>query len=312
MKPAKAVFAAISMTCLYVVALVWVDSRNAVISQLPRVAAALPLLMLLSFITYAVRYARWHWLLRRASYPTPVGLGFLAYLAGFAFTATPGKVGELVRIRYFQPMGVHPAPVLAAFVFERAFDLIAITLIASLAIQDVRLFLLLLAFVGCVLAAVAAMALRPQHLGWLVIALHRRGLHRLARVTKTLRDGLSGCRIWLTPLDVFLSLGLGLLAWGLAALAFVWLLLQLGIHMPLGTALSIYPTAMLAGAASMLPAGIGTTEVTIVALLSLNSVPLGIAALAAIGIRFASLWFAVVCGFTAVGILEYRKRVGRP
>lgn len=311
MKPAKAILAAVSLTCLYVLVLVWADSRNAVFSQLPRVAAALPALMLLSFISYAIRYARWHWLLRRASSPAPVGLGFLAYLSGFAFTATPGKVGELVRIRYFQPLGVHPARVLAAFVFERAFDLIAITLIAALAIQDRRLFLLLLAFVSCVLAAVAAMALRPQLLGRLVIVLRRRGFHRVVRLTKTLRDGLSGCRVWLTPLDVFLALGYGLLAWGLAALAFVGLLLQLGIHLPLGTALSIYPTAMLAGAASMLPAGIGTTEVTIVALLSLNSVPVGIATLAAVGIRFASLWFAVACGFAALGMLEYRKRSDR-
>ena len=312
MKPAKAVLAAVSVTCLYVLVLVWADSRNAVFSQLPRVAAALPALMFLSFISYAIRYARWHWLLRRASSPTPIGLGFLAYLSGFAFTATPGKVGELVRIRYFQPLGIHPTRVLAAFVFERAFDLIAITLIAALAIQDSRLFLLLIAFVSGVLAAVVTMALRPQCLGWFIVVLRRRGLRRVVRLARTLRDGLSGCRIWLTPLDVLLALVYGLLAWGLAALAFVWLLQQLDVHLPLGTALSIYPTAMLAGAASMLPAGIGTTEVTIVALLALNAVPLGIATLAAVGIRFASLWLAVVCGFAALGLLEYRKRSEQP
>jgi uncharacterized protein (TIRG00374 family) len=72
--------------------------------------------------------------------------------------------------------------------------------------------------------------------------------------------------------------------------------------------MAVYPLSMLAGAASMLPGGVGSTEATIVGLLSLFDVPLGVAALAAIGIRFSSMWFAVLCGFIALSILEYRFR----
>jgi len=63
---------------------------------------------------------------------------------------------------------------------------------------------------------------------------------------------------------------------------------------------SIYPLSMLAGAASMLPGGVGSTEVTIVGLLSMHDVPIGLATLAAVGIRLSSLWFAVVCGFMSL------------
>jgi uncharacterized membrane protein YbhN (UPF0104 family) len=61
----------------------------------------------------------------------------------------------------------------------------------------------------------------------------------------------------------------------------------------------------------MLPAGIGTTEVTIVALLALHQIPVGVATLAAVGIRAASLWFAVLCGFTALGVLERYQHQAR-
>jgi uncharacterized membrane protein YbhN (UPF0104 family) len=54
----------------------------------------------------------------------------------------------------------------------------------------------------------------------------------------------------------------------------------------------------------MLPGGVGTTEVTLVALLSLFNVPLGTATLAAIGIRFTSMWFAVLCGLCAMAACE--------
>jgi hypothetical protein len=42
-----------------------------------------------------------------------------------------------------------------------------------------------------------------------------------------------------------------------------------------------------------------------VALLSLYDVQLETAALAAVGIRLSTLWFAVCCGFVALSILEF-------
>jgi uncharacterized membrane protein YbhN (UPF0104 family) len=308
MRMSRAVLAAIVITALYLSALLWADSRNQVFSQLPRVAGTLPALMVMSLLSYVLRYARWHWLLLRTHSAGPLLDGWLAYLAGFAFTATPGKVGELVRIRYFHAQGVAPARVLAAFVFERALDLIVVGLIATLSIHEPRLLGIALGFVATVLAVVVLLASKPALLGRASAHLRRRGFHGLARTTRTLQTGLLGCRAWLNPLDISVALLLGGLAWSLTALSFVWLLMQLDIALPAGLAFSLYPTAMLAGAASMLPAGIGATEVTLVALLATHAVPLGTATLAAVGIRFSSLWFAVCCGFLAMARLEFTAR----
>ncbi|XAH23736.1 lysylphosphatidylglycerol synthase transmembrane domain-containing protein [Xylophilus sp. GW821-FHT01B05] len=304
MKPAHAVAAAGACTAAYVAALVWADARNQVFQQLPQVLAWMPAMLTLAFASYVLRYTRWRWLLGRAGYRTPWGTGFLCYLAGFAFTATPGKVGELVRVRYFARLGVPAARTISAFIYERAFDLLSVVLLAALAIPARPLFALLLAFVAGMTGMVALTAARP---GWLLRSaawLRRQGWPRLARAGRTLALGLAGCRAWLRPADLLASLGLGLAAWGVVALSFAWLLDGLGIALPWRDAAAIYPTAMLAGAASMLPAGIGTTEATIVALLALHAVPLGLAALAAVGIRVATLWFAVLCGFVAAAALE--------
>jgi uncharacterized membrane protein YbhN (UPF0104 family) len=72
-------------------------------------------------------------------------------------------------------------------------------------------------------------------------------------------------------------------------------------------AFTIYPLAMLAGAASMLPGGVGSTELTIILLLGVYGVTFSIATIAAIGIRFATIWFAVLAGFICLGILEVWK-----
>lgn len=294
------------VTGLYLVALIWVDSRSQVFVGLPAVLAAMPVLFGASLLSYMLRYVRWHWLLRRAGSKTYVFPGFLAYLAGFAFTATPGKVGELLRIRYLEPQGVPPWKVLAAFVYERAFDLPVVLLLASLAISRMDVFLFSAGFVVLFLSLIILVALNGGWLTRLSAYLRLFRLTRVARTFETLRDGLSGCRIWLTPVDVIVSLALGFAAWSLTSLSFVYLLSHLDIALPVPTAVATYPLAMLAGAASMLPGGVGSTEVTIVALLAIYGVPLGVATSAAVGIRFATLWFSVGCGLLSLCILEVR------
>jgi uncharacterized membrane protein YbhN (UPF0104 family) len=101
---------------------------------------------------------------------------------------------------------------------------------------------------------------------------------------------------------------LGLAAWGLTALSFVHLLGQLGVSVPFVSALATYPLAMLAGAAAMIPGGVGSTELTIVAVQSAQGVAMGPAALAAVGIRLSTLWFSVVCGLGTVGALQLMSR----
>ena len=121
----------------------------------------------------------------------------------------------------------------------------------------------------------------------------------------SLRDGVSGCRSWMTPLDISVSLLLGLIAACLNSFSFVWLLIHLGVSIPVLTGMAIYPMSMLVGAASMLPGGVGSTETAIVAILSNFDVPLWTATVAAIGIRLSTLWFAVICGLAAITILEF-------
>src|SRR5690348_3510600 len=59
------------------------------------------LAMTLTFFNYALRATRWRWYLTRMGNSAPRGFSALAYVAGFAFTLSPGKLGELMRARYY-------------------------------------------------------------------------------------------------------------------------------------------------------------------------------------------------------------------
>jgi uncharacterized protein (TIRG00374 family) len=152
---------------------------------------------------------------------------------------------------------------------------------------------------------------QPACLGSLASFLAAKGWLRLARLLLFVADGLVGCRLWLKPWPLLGSFLLGIGAWSVTAFAFVYLLDALKLHMPILAAFSAYPLAMLAGAASMLPGGVGSTEVAIVVQLQWHGVPAATALLAAVVVRMGTMWFSVVCGLVAVLIqeIQWTRRV---
>lgn len=296
----------------YLGVLGWADARKGVFTGAAGLWMLAPTLCAASLLSYVLRYLRWRWLLARAGSPIPLVRGFLAYLAGFAFTATPGKVGELLRLRYHCRQGVPATRVVAAFVFERALDLVVVLALASLHFARPDLWIHVVLFVGGFLACIAAAAWHPGVLSWLAAQARRRGAARVANGVQLVADGLAHTRRWLTVPDLLVSLAAGFAAWLLSSWTFLHLLRQVtDVPMPALQVLAMYPLAMLAGAASMLPGGIGTTELALVAMLGAAGIPLAVGTVAAVGIRLTTLWFAIACGIVAAAVLEWQQDPAR-
>jgi uncharacterized membrane protein YbhN (UPF0104 family) len=281
------------LTVLYIGALVYIDRENHVFEHGVDLAAVLPQAALFALVSFVLRYVRWRWLLGRRDFRFPWIWGLLAYVSGFALTASPGKVGELVRVRYFGPMGVPADQVITCFVFERMLDLVAVLLLSILLAGFAPGLALAFAFVCLVIVTVIVLSRSATR--WVSLAqwLREAQWHGSGRLTLTVGKGLTG------------AMSLGLAAWTIQSLGCVYLLAKLGIVVPRLAAFALYPLAMLIGAASMLPSGIGTTEAAIVLLLHSFRTPLDLAALAAVGMRLSSLWCAIALGFVAISILEF-------
>jgi uncharacterized protein (TIRG00374 family) len=292
------------LTVLYIGALVYIDQENHVFERGVDLAMVLPQATLFAFVSFILRYVRWRWLLGRRNFRFPWILGLLAYVSGFALTASPGKVGELVRVRYFGLMGVPADQVIACFVFERMLDLVAVLFLSILLAGFAPGVGLAFAFVGLVIIAVVVLSRSATRWKSLAQWLQEAQWHGSARLTLTIGKGLTGAMNFFRPREFTVAMMLGLAAWAIQSLGCVYLFAKLGIVVPPLAALALYPLALLIGAASMLPGGIGTTEAAIVLLLHSFGAPLDLAALAAIGMRLCSLWFAIALGFVAICILE--------
>jgi glycosyltransferase 2 family protein len=262
----------------------------------------------LSLLNYALRIVRWRSYLARLGHSVTLGFAALTFTAGFAYTLSPGKLGEMARMRYYVPRGVPVADVAAAFFAERLLDLLVMVVLSALLLTSSRGYEgAISGAAALVVIALAALALVP----WPALALR---LDVTSRTPGTLRRALAGIvsalaatRNLLRPTALASGFALGLVAWGLEG---VGLGLLSSIFPPLQldpvTAIGIYGVAVLIGGLSFLPGGLGSTEAVMTALLAQHGYALSEALLITLTCRMVTLWFAVVLGWLAVLALRQR------
>jgi uncharacterized protein (TIRG00374 family) len=255
----------------------------------------------LSCCNYGLRSLRWHYYLRRLGCRISFVHDLRIYVAGFALTTTPGKVGEMARSLWLVPYGVKPAASLAVFFAERIQDFLAILLLASASASLYRggIWMLTLSCASALAAMlvifIPAATRRPLALFGQKPGAVGMFAHRIGEILQLMR----GC---MTPNRFVFGLSLGLCAWTAEACAFALLLQAMHHSLGLFTATSVYAFSMLAGAVSFMPGGLGGSEAIMVLLLTVCRVPLPTAVSATLVIRVATLWFAVLLGIIALSI----------
>ncbi len=256
---------------------------------------------------YLLRALRWHLLVRAGGIAASPGQSARHFFGGFAMTATPGRLGELVRLRWLsRETGIGLARLVPVALADRVIELASMLLLIAAALMATGLgsgAVWWLFGVACVLVAVAC---RPRALETAITGLWRLGGRRGTRHVVRARRVARRLAPFMRPPVFGPALLIGAVGWGFEALAF-WLLLGwLGAALDPATAAAIFLVALLAGALSGLPGGLGGTEATAVALLLLQGVPAETAIVATAVIRIATLWFALGIGLAVFPVAEAR------
>lgn len=279
------------------------------VAALARVGPAeISLLLLLSLGNYAARALRWRLFTRVVGLPTGTAQDMRHYFGGFALTATPGRLGEFVRLRWLmRETGwslVRTAPVAIA---DRTSELAAVALVMTFALGMSTLGmgfawpLVAVSLLGAWVASSPRLLRRMVTLGWRLAG-------RWPRLFARLRRMVTGLGPFVRPRIGVPALGLGGIGWFLEGLA-LWLLLGwLGAEIPLWTAVAIFLAAMTSGSLAGLPGGLGGAEAAMIALLALAGVPIEIALPATAIIRATTLWFAILIGVGVFPMAEARSR----
>jgi uncharacterized membrane protein YbhN (UPF0104 family) len=258
-------------------------------------------LCLLNYLLRGLRWRRW-----MALHQRPLGRleGLRLYLAGYAFTPTPGNVGEAVRGLWLTHQPLSTAQSLAIFGAERLADLLGLLLMAVPA---------LVWFWWQSPWGPAALGWQANAVLWLGLGaalLAVWALWALARVGRWLgqpgRTASTPRWAWLHAAWLCLAhqpwrwLSLTLLAWAAQGLAVALLCQSAGLDIAAWLAAGLYALAMVGGALSALPAGLGGTEALLVGLLVGQGASAGAAVALTVLVRLLTLWLAVALGVLAL------------
>jgi uncharacterized protein (TIRG00374 family) len=296
-------------------ALIWVGGLSAlgyvgislwagwetVVSAVTRIGVPLVLVGLaLSLVNYGLRFLRWHFYLGIMGCAVPWRANLRIYVAGFALTISPGKVGETVRSVMLRPYRVEIWQSLAAFVSERLSDLLGVIVLSCMGLWTYQPARPYVAFAAALVALGVAFMYRGEpvlaRLGHWLPGKSGRLLRAYARVNEL----LSHCRRCYTPRALLYGVAVSVAGWGAEAFAFYLFTKSMGYDLTLATATFIYSFSILVGALSFLPGGLGGTEAAMIGLLALNGVPEATAVAVTLIIRLVTLWFAVLLGVIAM------------
>jgi len=262
----------------------------------------------LAFGNYCVRYLKWEFYLARLGIRGVSRTdSFLTFLSGFVLTVTPGKVGEVFKsVILFETHGVPIARTAPIVVAERVTDhigIITLIVLGSLGFSGGLMWAGIGAgLVGALLGVIASPRLSHRMLGWV-----ERMPGPVARLGPKLREAYESLATLLLVKNLILPTLLSVVAWSLECLS-LWVILRgFGEVTSVSLAAFFYATSTLAGALVPVPGGLGVTESALRGQLeSLGLVSPATSTAALMLVRFATLWFAVLVGFVALGLLRTR------
>lgn len=261
-------------------------------------------LLALSLVNYLLRGLRWHLFARRLGLPTVLAQDMRHFLGGFAMIVTPGRVGELVRMRWLKRE--------TGWAFERTAPLVLMDRASDLAAMAIILALSVAITAGGLGGAlpVAGLALmaaygatHPRLLAAIVTRLFRvTGL--FPRLFGRIRVAARSLGRFGNAATVVPAMALGVTGWLAEGYAFHLLLGWMGAEIGLWKAIGIFVFATLAGGLTGAPGGVGGAEAAMIALLALDGVAMEVSVPATAIIRVTTLWFALGLGLLVFPVAE--------
>lgn len=275
------------------------------IAQLSRLSfLQFVVLMGLSLVNYVFRGSRWHVMARKIGLPTSLAQDLRHFIGGFAMSVTPGRVGELIRMRWIKrETGWAVERTAPLVLMDRAGDLAAMAIILALGLSFGAGGIAFGLPVAIAALLVAFIATRPTLLaGAAGFAYRLTGF--FPRLMVRVRRAAGSLSAFSDPKTVIITLALGLTGWIAEGYAFHLLLVWMGADIGFWMAATIFTFSTLAGGLTGAPGGVGGAEAAMVALLSMQGVPLETSLPATAIIRVTTLWFAIGLGLLVFPFAE--------
>jgi Predicted integral membrane protein len=294
-------FGAVVMTVLAV----WADFAKLKSVLLRFSWGYLPVIFVCVMLGYLGRFLKWQLYMRTLRIDISAGLSARIFFSGLSMAVTPGKVGEVMKSFLLQRTHgvdvVRTAPTVFA---ERLTDLMAMLFLAGVGAGVLAIGKEFIA-IGVACTALLIGLVQYQPLAEKVLDLLAR-LPWLEAHGPKLRHLYDSAYLLIQGRLLVATFVISVTAWFMECLALYLIFKGYGLSYSLLEATFVLSLGSIIGGASMLPGGLGAAEGSMLGLLVYLGADRTLATGATLLVRFGTLWFGVIGGFTILA-LSWRK-----
>ncbi len=266
-----------------------------------------PVILILSLCNYGARFLKWEYYTKVLDIKIERKMSFIIFLSSFIMSITPGKIGEVFKSYLLKETNGTPVSRSAPIVFaERITDFLSLTLLSIVGALMLGYGTnLIIGF--AIFFVVLVLVISSRKISYAIIGVLEK-FRFISKISIKLHTAYDSIYQMVRFKELIITVLLSIFAWSFECFSFYLVINGFGIensvHVDIFIATFVYGFATLAGAATMLPGGLGATDASITGLLVLLSIPKNIAVASTLIIRSATLWFAVVVGIAAVAVYQ--------
>ena len=269
----------------------------------------LPIIFLFLLTGFGIQSLRQQILLKKIGVGISLKENYLLYLAGLSMIVTPGGLGETIKSYYLKKRFGYSISKTFPLVFvERFQDMITLVIVLSFALIFIQIHeaMILDIIVVCVII-ISYIIFRAKKLFVKIINFLKK-ISRLRKFGDNMSESYEGFYSMTEGKTMIKCAAVGIVSWTLEAIAIYLVFLAFNIDLGFILTTIIAYAAILFGGVSLLPGGVGLTEISATTLLTKEGVELSLATSIIIMMRIATIWLSTATGFIASKFFISKKQ----
>ena len=269
----------------------------------------LPIIFLFLLTGFGIQSLRQQILLKKIGVRIPLKENYLLYLAGLSMIITPGGLGETIKSYYLKKRFGYSISKTFPLVFvERFQDMITLVIVLSFLLIFIQIHevMVLDIIVVCVII-ISYIIFRTKKLFIKIINFLQK-ISRLRKFGDNMSESYEGFYSMTEGKTMIKCAAVGIVSWTLEAIAIYLVFLAFNIDLGFILTTIIAYAAILFGGVSLLPGGVGLTEISATTLLTKEGVELSLATSIIIMMRIATIWLSTATGFIASKFFISKKQ----
>jgi glycosyltransferase 2 family protein len=254
-------------------------------------------MLLGTFVTMIIKGIRQHVMLKNLKVSLSLKNSILLYFAGSSMTLTPGGIGSVIKSYFLKKKyGINISDTFPLVFLERFHDLFAIACIITITLFFLPRFEILFLICFVFLFLIFGFIVIRSKIFFLLIKKFFAKLPKINLIFESIDESYDGFNLLTKPGITIQSWILSIIAWIVDAIVIFLVFSSFNLNFDFILTTLITHSSFLLGNLSIIPAGLGITEITTTGFLIQEGIELSLATSIVVIIRLVTTWFATIIG----------------